>query len=232
MDGFYFPNKKGVLALNSSAEFREKLLKVFQYFCKLLVATGNGGATSKSLAKHFSSVRRLVTFMRWVKYTDNFVEAKATSAEPMRSLLYAEATLNVTVDSMQDVVTLEKLGVLGSVRLPSFLGVGWERIAEYLDALLAAVGVTIGVLKLRAAAASARFTKRLELLAYTGDLLKNVHNAEMSLVGLPGATLAALGGLTAASISTRKVTLKLAPPAAPSEKPSGGAQGEAKLKAG
>ena len=92
-------------------------------------ATGAGGAFSKALAKHVSSCRRLVTFLRWVKYSANFEEAAETTAEPLRGLLYAEATLNVTVDSMQDVVTLEKLGL---VRLPRWLS-GFEKLAEVLE---------------------------------------------------------------------------------------------------
>lgn len=198
--------RKHVLALNSSAEFREKLLKALQYFAKLLLARGVGGPTTKALAKHFSACRRLVTFLRWVKYADNFTEAAATPPGPLQSLLYAEASLNVTVDAMQDAVTLEQLGVLGRWRLPA----GFERLAELLDALLAAIGTAAAVLKLRAASSTQAFQKRLELLGYVGDLLKNVQNAELSVA--PGATLAAVGGLTAASLSARKIRLKLAPP--------------------
>ena len=206
-------SRKGILALNSSAEFREKVLKALQYLAKLLVAARVGGSLAKTLAKHFSSCRRLVTFLRWVRYSDNFIEASTTTAEPLRSLLYAEATLNVTVDAMQDVVTIDKLGLLGTVRLRGAFGVSFERLAETLDALLAAVGVAVGVARLRAAAASQQLQRRLELLGYVGDLLKNVHNAELSVVGLaPGETLAAMGGLAAASLSARKLRNKLAPP--------------------
>ena len=206
-------SRKGILALNSSAEFREKVLKALQYLAKLLVAARVGGSLAKTLAKHFSSCRRLVTFLRWVRYSDNFIEASTTTAEPLRSLLYAEAALNVTVDAMQDVVTIDKLGLLGTVRLRGAFGVSFERLAETLDALLAAVGVAVGVARLRAAAASQQLQRRLELLGYVGDLLKNVHNAELSVVGLaPGETLAAMGGLAAASLSARKLRNKLAPP--------------------
>ena len=75
------PSRKGAIALSSSADFREKLLKALQYLAKLLVATGAGGSITKALAKHFSSCRRLVTFLRWVKYSNNFEEAAATPTE-------------------------------------------------------------------------------------------------------------------------------------------------------
>lgn len=205
-------SRKHVLALNSSAEFREKIMKALQYLAKLFVALGAGDAATKSLAKHFSACRRLVTFLRWVKYSDNFIEAAATPAKPLRGLLYAEASLNVTVDCMCDVITLKQLGLLGRVRLPAVLGMSFERLTDVLDALLAAIGVTAAILKLRAAAASQTLTRRLELVGYIGDLLKNVHNAELDFGGVvPGATLAAVGGLTAAALSARKIKLKLAP---------------------
>ena len=206
-------SRKGLLALNSSAEFREKVLKSLQYLAKLLTATGTGGSVAKSLAKHFSAVRRLVTFLRWVKYSDSFVEAAATPALPLRCVLYAEASLNVTVDTMQDAVTLDQLGLLGQLRLPDAFGMSFERITALLDALLAAVGTAAALLKLHAAAYTQRCKQRLELLGYVGDLLKNIQNADLSVGGVaPGETLAAVGGLTAAMLSARKVRLKLAPP--------------------
>ena len=218
---------KGVLALSSSAEFREKCLKALQYLAKLFAATGAGGAFSKALAKHVSSCRRLVTFLRCVKYSANFEEAAETTAEPLRGLLYAEATLNVTVDSMQDVVTLEKLGL---VRLPRWLS-GFEKLAEVLDAVLAAVGVAVGVLRLQAASAAKQLPHKLQLIGYVGDLLKNVHAAHPSIG--PGETLAALGGLAAASLSARKIRLKVAPPPPPSiskEVPPPVANGQAEAR--
>ena len=138
------------LKLSSSADFREKILKALQYFCKLLVAIGLGKKTTAALAKHVSSCRRLVTFLRCVKYADSFREAEATAEQPLRGLLYAEATLNVTVDTMCDVVTLEKLGLLGRLRLPGAFGMSWEKVAEVLDALLAAIGSAAAALKLQA----------------------------------------------------------------------------------
>ena len=208
--------------LSSSTDFREKILKALQYFCKLLVAIGLGKKTTAALAKHVSSCRRLVTFLRCVKYADSFREAEATAEQPLRGLLYAEATLNVTVDTMCDVVTLEKLGLLGRLRLPGAFGMSWEKVAEVLDALLAAIGSAAAALKLQAlyaanSASSKLDPARLALVGYIGDLLKNIHSAgaDDHMLGVvdPGPLLAAIGGLTAASLSARKIKLKLLPAA-------------------
>ncbi len=98
----------------------------------------------------------------------------------------------------------------------------WEKVAEVLDALLAAIGSAAAALKLQAlyaanSASSKLDPARLALVGYIGDLLKNIHSAgaDDHMLGVvdPGPLLAAIGGLTAASLSARKIKLKLLPAA-------------------
>ena len=219
---------KGHIALSASGDFRSNATKTLQYLFKLLYACG-AGKTCKDVAKSLSAARRIMCFLRLVKYADDVREANVTYEQPLRGLLYAEAALNVTVDGMNDIITLQQLGLLGSLRLPG-LSSSWtfQRIADALDTALAAVGTAIGLLKLQAAAASASvFTKqRVALIAYVGSLLKNMHAADLNGFPLgPGDRLAALGGMISAAISANKQLQKCLPPPAPCE---AGARGDGK----
>ena len=208
---------KGHIALSASGDFRSNATKTLQYFFKLLYACGVGGKTSKDVAKTLSAARRIMTFLRLVKYADDVREARTTHEQPLRTLLYLETALNVTVDAMNDLITLHDLGLLGRLQLPS-LGSSWsfERVTNALDSALAAVGTAIGLVKLQAAAASSTiFTKqRIALIAYVGGLLKNLNAAKLNTIPLlgPGDRVAALGGMISAAISANKQVQKCLPP--------------------
>ena len=212
---------KGLLTLSTSSDFREKAIKTLQYLAKLLYACGFGGARTKDIAKFLSSSRDVMTFMRWVKYGGDFDEARSTHEEPLRSLMLTEATLNVTVDCMNDVIVLNKLGLVG--RLPA-LTPSWSfgRLTNLLDSILAAVGVAVAVFKIRAAASESALAKqRVALISYIGSLLKNTNATQLQLAPFHGDRLAALGGLLSAAISTNKLITKHLPPTPPSERLAG-----------
>ena len=217
---------RGLLALNSSAEFREKALKLVQFVAKFLAAFSHN-ATLKSLAKSVSSARRLITFLRWVKYFDDFVAARGMRSTPLRGLQYAEASLNLTIDMMADVITLDKLGLLLGARLPKLGRWTFEEVVNKLDVLLATVGIAASVINLRTALATLRYSEeqiepaadtkaapkaasglskqKIALLKYVSDFIKAVDAAGMHGHLAPGERLGALGGIVGAFISAGKL---------------------------
>ena len=100
--------------------------------------------------------------------------------------MLTEATLNVTVDCMNDVIVLNKLGLVG--RLPA-LTPSWSfgRLTNLLDSILAAVGVAAAVFKIRAAASESALAKqRVALISYIGSLLKNTNATQLQLAPFHG----------------------------------------------
>ena len=208
-----------VLAINSSVEIREKALKAAGYAAKLasyiLTQTGASTATRakllKGLAKACSDARRLFCLVRWVKYFDDFAAA-AKEVTPLRELLLAEASLSCVVDAMQDVVTFDRLGLLGWV--PAW----FERVADELDVVLAVSSTAAAWLKVRAlesksvgggATPKAR-QQKLQLLKYACDVCKTADAAGIERYG-PGKPLAFVGAILSSYLSARKQALKLAP---------------------
>lgn len=199
---------KGVYTLSASSDFREKAIKVLQYLAKLLHACGVGGKQTKEVAKFLSSGRDVMTLMRWVKYTSDFEDARGTVEQPLRALMFTEATLNVTVDCMNDLNVLGKLGIVGP--LPA-LSPRWSfaRLTNLLDSILAAVGTAVTILQLRAATTESALAKqRLALVSYIGSVLKNTHATQLSLGPFHGDRTAALGGFLSAAISANKLINK------------------------
>ena len=133
--------------LAAHIELREKTLKVVQYVAKLiaqLLSPDGASATRlRSLAKHLSSVRRLIKLLRWVKYGQDYLDAQREPKEPMRRLLLFEFGLNLSVDVMQDAVTLEKVGAIPKGVIPKWL----EKLADRLDLLLCVVDVVLASVK-------------------------------------------------------------------------------------
>jgi len=212
-----------VLALNTSAEFREKTCKAVQYAAKLLAASGHGGALADSLAKSMSSARRLIAFLRWVKYLEELraLSRRGQCTSLLRGLQISECVLNLSLDAISDVITLDKLGLLAGRKLPRLGRWTLQQLAEALDVLLASVGIAISVINLRAALATRRIAdkdgttiatadvgmskQRIALLKYICDFVKNVDAAGMGGRLAPGDRLGALGGVVGALISAQKL---------------------------
>ena len=203
---------KGVLALSSSAEFREKALQVVQYVCKLLTACDLGDGWAKRLTSSTAAARRLIKFLGWVKFFKNFTAADAASGV-LRPLLFAQASLALGVDVMRDAVTLEKLQL---VALPA-VSRRWTfaRTNELVDAVLAIFGITVAALRLRAALAEDQLSANLSALRVA--LFKSLcHLGKAAdagkLGGGPGARTGAVCGLLNTLIAARDLRRKLAPP--------------------
>lgn len=223
------------IVLAESATYREKVLKALQYGAKLGVAVSpDAQPLLSSVAKSIGSARRLVCFLRWVKYFDDYRAACGERDEWLRALLMGESLLNIVVDGMQDVATLHRLGLLGP--LGQLLPARFEQAADRLDSCNLALGLVGAAVKLRrvpapaplelAAGSSGKDERRAQqaaerhkrtkaqvaLLKYGLDLCKAVDAAGGSL---PGARLAAFGGLASSLLSAAKLREKLAPPPPP-----------------
>ena len=140
--------------LSTNAEFRDKVLKGVQYAAKLAISllersAGPGRSahvpTLQVAAKSISSARRFITLLRWVKYIDGYKVAQAETDAGLRPLMFADAYLSTIVDALQDLVTLDKIGVFGK---PGRLPVIVETVANNLDCLLAVNGMALTGVKL------------------------------------------------------------------------------------
>ncbi|KAL1519477.1 hypothetical protein AB1Y20_022996 [Prymnesium parvum] len=187
--------------LSASADFRDKLLKALQYSAKLAAALlrrwsrtrqSEHVPTLQSAAKTISTARRFVTLLRWVKYIETLREARDEPHAEVRYLLLLDFCLCTAVDALQDLVTLDRLGFFGK---PNRLPVAVESLANHLDIMLAANGMTVTTLRLvrlrqerklahskQASAGKVEAVvqaERLALLKYTCDLLKCLDSAGM-----------------------------------------------------
>ena len=137
-----------VIALSSSSEFREKTCASVQYGCKLLTVCDVGDKeTNKTILNAMQGARRFFKFLGWIKFLRSFEAADGEEDGKVRRLLYAQAFLGIVVDAMRDCVTLERLGL---AKLPGMRGWAFARLNEAVDAALAAVGIWVTVLRLRA----------------------------------------------------------------------------------
>lgn len=150
--------------LSGSAEFRDKLLKAVQYGFKFAAVLINRFQseykpqqmdTLLSAAKTISSARRFVTLLRWVQYFKNIKTANGEHHTGLRFLLFAEVFLNIVVDALQDLVTLDRIGIFGK---PSRLPTVVEWAANNLDIVLAINGTSLAFLR----SSQARFSLPLE----------------------------------------------------------------------
>lgn len=195
-----------VIALSSSAEFREKTCASVQYGCKLLTACDVGDkAANQTIVAGMQGARRLFKFLGWIKFLKSFEAADGERSSPLRRLLYAQALLGITVDCMRDCVTLEKLGL---ARLPGLRGWAFARLNEAIDAVLASVGIAVTLLKLRAVLAEEQLTSlRVALFKSICHLGKAADAGKLG--GGPGARIGALAGLLNSLLAARDVSKKL-----------------------
>lgn len=211
---------KFACALLSSAQTREKVLKIFQYAAKLLayfLLRGKAEAASlgkhlDALAKSLSTARRCFKLLRWIKHFDDLAEARAEKSAPVQKLLLLDVACNVAADISEDLTSLEKVGFLRKGTLPKRT----EYYSNWCQMLLAVVEIFVSHVKqsrARAKCASdgslANQRKStlagLELSKYYADLVKAFWDCELSFAS----ELAfCISGLWAALVSAHKYALK------------------------
>lgn len=218
-----------VAALSGSVSFRDKSLKILQTLCKLIVRQIHAlrwgslalfGERLDGTAQACSTGRRMFALLRWLRYS---VDLRAAGREPNpqeRVLTQVEVLTALAADIIQDITTLEKVGIIPKGSVPKWL----ERIAPQLDLLFTAVVLVNGSMRLAraydeygisaagGATASARKHKlamqQLALLKYTIDFCLACKGA--GVLDSLTATQADLGALVSTAISVHKEVDKAA----------------------
>jgi len=194
--GISFINK-----LANSTQVREKGLKVVQYVLRGVAYSALlSPALSKdlkSLSKATSIARRFFKFGRWVKHFEDLEEAHEQKDLIMRGLLYFRIAANFGADWAEDVCSLERVGILHSLKLGT-LSHEFLLFAEYCQFALALVEILVTGVRARkerqvvtmAEAAGAEPNKmlkqrrklalvRLELVKYVSDVGKALYDCEL-----------------------------------------------------
>eukprot|EP00913_Durusdinium_trenchii_P031310 g29317.t1 len=107
---FHAIDLKAANKILSSAQTREKALKIFQYASRLLAYVLLRGGQWKDLGKHFealskslSTTRRFFKFFRFMKHFEDLAEAKEEKNGFFQKLLYLDVAANVVADVSEDV---------------------------------------------------------------------------------------------------------------------------------
>jgi len=210
---------KAICTLISSAQTREKALKVLQYWAKLvayflLKKQGDSvyGKHFEGLGKNLSTARRFFKFLRWFKHFDDIAEAQAEKSASFRGLLLMDVAANVVADVSEDITSLEKVGILRKGVLPKRT----EYYSNWCQLILAVVEIAVSHVKSnRARAKLAKddsvATQRkstlanLELSKYYADLVKAFWDCELAFAN---EFAFIISGLWAALVSTHKYAVK------------------------
>jgi len=135
--------------LANSAQVREKGLKILQYILRVgAYSEILPAATSKhlkDLSKITSIARRFFKFCRWIKHFEDFREAADQQHSVMRFLLYLRIAANFGADWMEDVCSLERIGLLPR----GTLSVDFTLSAEYFQLALALVETAVTAVRVR-----------------------------------------------------------------------------------
>jgi len=177
--------------LISSAQVREKGLKILQYSLKLCVYSLPAGELARRLeqyAKNVSTSRRFFKFFRWLKHFEDLRAAHKQADSVLRMLLYLEFCTNVGADIAEDICSLERIGALPEGTLsPDLL-----HLAELFQFWLALIEVAVTAVKLHKQAqkvhvqGAAKDTElyrkkrlvRLDLIKYVCDIGKAVYDCQ------------------------------------------------------
>jgi len=205
----------------SSAQTREKALKVFQYTAKLagymfLKAAGEWASLGKhcdALAKNLSTARRFFKFMRWWKHFEDIKDAKAEKNRSVARLLFLDIACNLAADISEDFTSLEKVGILRKGTLPART----EYFSNWCQLVLAIVEIFVSTIKEKRAREKANTPgaavevhrklamAQLEFSKFIADLAKASWDCELSFAS----ELAfCVSGLWAALVSTHKYALR------------------------
>lgn len=209
---------KALVTLLSSAQTREKALKVLQYWAKFLAYFLQRGSKDASvwgkhweaLAKNLSTARRCFKFLRWLKHFEDLADAKAEKSAPVQSLLLLDVACNVVADVSEDITSLEKVGILKKGTLPKRM----EYYSNWCQLVLVVVEIVVSHVKYSRAAkstsdslAAQRKTRMagLELSKFYADMVKACWDCELSFAS---EFAFCCSGLWAALVSTHKYALK------------------------
>mmetsp|Transcript_12031 Transcript_12031/g.21335 ORF Transcript_12031/g.21335 Transcript_12031/m.21335 type:complete len:240 (-) Transcript_12031:47-766(-) len=204
----------------SSAQTREKALKIIQYSAKLLAywllrsgqSLADLGKHFDALAKNLSTARRFFKFMRWMKHLEDIEDARAEKNPQFRSLLFLDIGCNIVADISEDVTSLEKVGILRKGVLPKRT----EYYANWCQLVLAAVEIFVSKVKADRAVEKAQADAsvevqrkstmaRLEFSKFIADLIKAFYDCELSFASELGFCIS---GLWAALVSSHKYALR------------------------
>eukprot|EP00746_Dinoflagellata_sp_MGD_P166336 gnl/MRDRNA2_/MRDRNA2_96153_c0_seq1.p1 gnl/MRDRNA2_/MRDRNA2_96153_c0~~gnl/MRDRNA2_/MRDRNA2_96153_c0_seq1.p1 ORF type:complete len:235 (-),score=58.33 gnl/MRDRNA2_/MRDRNA2_96153_c0_seq1:5-709(-) len=204
----------------SSAQTREKSLKILQYSAKLfeyLLARSFKDSVWKkhwgTLAKTLSTARRFFKFNRWLKHLEDVDEAKAEKAKQWRNLLMFDIVCNIGADIAEDITSLEKVGIVPKGVLPART----EYYANWCQLVLAIVEIIVSGAKCKrerekkakdpATLATSRKSAMadLEFSKFIADLGKAFYDCELSFAS---EFVFILCGLWAALVSTHKYLLR------------------------
>mmetsp|Transcript_62088 Transcript_62088/g.134768 ORF Transcript_62088/g.134768 Transcript_62088/m.134768 type:complete len:254 (-) Transcript_62088:330-1091(-) len=212
---------KAVNSLLSSAQTREKSLKIFQYTAKLaayLLARAARDLLEWSkhcdtLSKALSTARRFFKLFRWMKHLEDIAEARAEGSLTFKRLLLLDVAANVVADISEDITSLEKLGILRKGTLPKRT----EYYANWCQLVLAVVEICVSSVKVQRAREKSdvgaslplqrKYTMaQLELSKFIADLIKAFWDCELSFAS---EFAFCLSGLWAAAVSSHKYAVKV-----------------------
>ncbi|CAE7245214.1 petJ [Symbiodinium natans] len=199
----------------SSAQTREKFLKIAQYAAKLVsyfllrAGTKDWGKHFETLSKNLSTARRFFKLFRFAKHLEDVAEAREEKSFLFRSLLFTDILANLVADISEDWTSLEKVGIVRKGTLHPRT----EYYANWCQLVLAVVEIVVSKVKAdrareKANAINSTTTDRrksalacLELSKFVADLVKAFWDCE-----LPFASELAfcISGLWAALVSTHK----------------------------
>eukprot|EP00927_Polykrikos_kofoidii_P049325 TRINITY_DN4339_c0_g1_i1.p1 TRINITY_DN4339_c0_g1~~TRINITY_DN4339_c0_g1_i1.p1 ORF type:complete len:401 (-),score=66.48 TRINITY_DN4339_c0_g1_i1:349-1551(-) len=210
-------------AVISSAQSREKFLKIFQYIAKLMayvlthfIARGpvliSVTKRAEVLAKNLSLARRFFKFFRWLKHFDDMSLARSESNLMFACLLCTSIVCNLVADVAEDICSLERVGVFEKGSLPSSA----EYHANVCQLVLAMVEIVVSACKawrLRRRTVDRetlsdqrkRIMANLEFSKFVTDLGKAFWDCEFSFAS---ELLFCVCGLWAALVSTHKFMLR------------------------
>lgn len=216
-------NLQALSTLISSAQTREKALKILQYASKLagyLLARAVRdlfwAKHCDGLAKNLSTARRFFKFFRWLKHFEDIADARAEAEKSpaFSRLLYMDIACNLAADISEDFTSLEKVGILPKGRLPKRT----EYYSNWCQLVLAVVEIAVSYVKASRTRASASkqvtptlATQRkvamanLELSKFLADLGKAFWDCELSFASEFAFCVC---GLWAALVSTHKYAVK------------------------
>lgn len=219
-----------VNVLLSSAQSREKCLKVLQYCAKLaayllaLVSTDLGlgrgahhlaaswGRRAAGIAKGTSQARRLFKFFRWLKHFEDVKAARSEGSIRVKLLFFFSIMCNLAADISEDICSLERLGFLAAGTLPAWAEINSNRcqlvlvLVEISLALVRWARLRRGALQDQQLSTRRRlWMAGLELSKFVADLGKAFWDCELSFAS---EILFILCGLWAAIVSTHKYALR------------------------
>jgi len=180
----------------SSAQSREKCLKIVQYVFKLaayllLHFAGMFALASRlqTWSKSVSQARRYFKFIRWMKHFQDIGAANEDFNRWFRKVLWFDILCNLAADISEDICSLERLGFLQAGTLPSETEY-WANFCQLDPSVALGRRLTMA---------------NLELSKFVADVGKAFWDCELSFAS---EFLFCVCGLWAALVSTHKFIIK------------------------